>query len=150
MESLIAERPQIGTASGHHIRLLDQARPATVQLNKMFHFDRGSYRARNLLCKDLGKIAPRLRRSKEHTISEAEQIAHEFDELIEVKHAVSVIVVQRHHGRDIQFHLGRRPARKVRPHHPANWRVSAFCEWNVDPSMKRLELGRPFSLGHNG
>ena len=143
MESLIAERPQCGTASGHHIRLLDQARPATVQLNKMFHFDRGSYRARNLLCKDLGKIAPRLRRSKEHAILEAEQIAHEFDELIEVKHAVSVIVVQRHHGRDIQFHLGRRPARKERPHHPANWRAwqHSVCV-DVDPSMKRLELGR--------
>ena len=101
VESLIAEGPQPGTAGGHHIRLLDQARPATVELNKMFHFDRGSCRARNLLCKDLGKNAPRLRRSKEHAISEAEQIADEFDELIEIKHAISVIVVQRHHGHDI-------------------------------------------------
>jgi len=103
VESLIAEGPQPGTAGGHHIRLLDQARPATVELKKMFHFDRGSCRARNLLCKDLGKIAPRLRRNKEHAISEAEQIADEFDELIENKHAIAVIVVQRHHQTHSDF-----------------------------------------------
>jgi len=100
VESLIAERPQPGTAGGHHVRLRDEACPATVQLIKMCHFDRVSWRARNLPCKDLGKIAPRLRRSKEHAITEAEQIADEFDELIEVKHAISVRIVQRQHGHE--------------------------------------------------
>jgi hypothetical protein len=100
VESLIAERPQTGSAGGHHVRLRDEARPATVQLNKMCYIDRVSCRTRNLPCKDLGKIVPRFRRSKEHAIAEAEQIADEFVELIEVKHAISVRVVQRQNGNE--------------------------------------------------
>jgi hypothetical protein len=111
VESLIAERPQPSTAGGHHVRLRDEARPATVQLNKICHFDRVSCGARNMSCKDLGKIAPRLRRSKEHAITEAEQIADELDELTEVKHAISVSIVQRQHGHEFLHAHGRRGGR---------------------------------------